>query len=284
MRCTAIAAAWLALLLAPAANAASASAGAGEAFPYPGTYANAHCRIEFAQDGRFEMRGMDCSYPWSDAGGSITTSASGSARVREGHLLLMGMDFLVIQCSNGPRFLPPDEQRDFALAMHSRDAHDLRWRTGFAATADRDRIDFECDLGPMPSGLLRIAQAPPIQATIRSVVDSKCDRYDDEVDCEATVVVDRGEAHGLVAGMNLYFPTCTGDGHALSIRSVGPDTATVELGWRPASAAHASRYVGTPLVTRMPGCVPAERARREQQARDRYELEQLQHEPAEESA
>lgn len=274
--------AWLALLPALAAGATGPSTGAGDTFPEPGEYANAYCRLEFQQGGRFEMRGMDCSYPWHMTDGSITTSASGWARIRAGHLLLdfnqewenPDLEFLVIPCSLGPRFLPPEEQRDFALALHSQNAYDLRWRSGFAATGDRDRIDFECDLSPLPSGLLRIAQAPPIRAKIHSVTTSKCDHDGANVRCEATLVMDRGEAHGLVPGMDLYFPDCAGVDYSLSVESVRAKTAIVDFGWDPAAETHASRYLGTEVTTRMPACLITERARLEQRALERNEQEQ----------
>ncbi len=266
----------LAGLLCVGIDAKAAASGSTVQFAYPGTYIDGWCTLELSADGGFLMKSMHCPYPDSmRSDDSIVVWAKGQARLDDDHLLLhfgkdwperevAHLDYLVMQCIGGPRFMHPDGLRDFALAVHSGDPYHLKLHRGFTGTTS-PFVD-DCDLAPLPSELRRVAEAVPIRVTVKAVERSECQGVGAEGNCEATLVLGDGEAQGLVPGMHLYFPQCPGMDYAMSVEAVRPGSARVEILWSPRPTDHAARFIGTEFTTRMPACLPAERERFEKQA------------------
>jgi hypothetical protein len=255
----------------PGFTAIAAQPPAGsDAFPYPGKYSNGWCSLELHADATFEMKSMHCPYPEGLGGpDSIVVSATGQAHLASGRLRIFGVDYLQLDCRGGPRFLHPDELREFSLSLHARDPWHLRMDRGYVV--ETAPIVDECDLSPMPSALRRIAEMPPITATIVSIEQSECHGEADEASCDTTVVLDRGEAHGLVDDMHLYFPQCPGIDYAMSVEGVRPDSAAANILWSPHHGVQAAWLIGKEFTTRMPSCLVPERERIQRETEEHVE-------------
>jgi hypothetical protein len=238
---------------------------AKQAFPHPGKYFNGWCSLELHADATFKMKNSHCPYP-DDLGGpnSIVFGATSELEWTSGRLRIFGVDYLPLYCRGGVRFLDPDELPRFALSLHSADPLHLRSDRGFVP--ETAPVVDECDLSPLPSALRRIAEADPISATIVAIQNSECAGAPDDVSCDTTVVLDRGEAHGLVDDIHLYFPQCPGMDYAMSVEEAGALTATANILWSPRKGERGPWLVGESLTTRMPACLVQERERFEREA------------------